>query len=339
MQDRIIGAAGLVAALVLVFLPASCSERKTAEAVPAADPAQGGKQVIAEVNGVPIYASDLNLSIIRFEHRLSSGRQPGGPDSEEELGQAALQVLIENELLFQEAQRRGYTAAAQEVDEELAAIVAQFPAEAAFEKSLAQMQVTKEELRLDLERAQVVRNMIAAEIEPGVTVKPDELRAYYDANPQQFTDPERAHARHIFLKVVPGTTEEQKAEMRRTLEQLRKRVLQGESFAALADQYSQDPNSGQGGDLGYLVRHKQTNNEFEKALFSLKSGQMSGVVKSVYGYHLILAVDYQPPKLVSFERVKGSLAGFLHGRKVDEAVSALSRELRDKAKITIPETR
>jgi parvulin-like peptidyl-prolyl isomerase len=147
------------------------------------------------------------------------------------------------------------------------------------------------------------------------------------------------HARHIFLKVVPGTTEEQKIEMRRTLEQLRKRVLQGESFEALADQYSQDPNSGEGGDLGYLVRRKQTNNEFEKALFSLQAGQMSGVVRSVYGYHLIQAVDYQPPRLLSFERVKGSLAGFLHGQKVDQAVTALAEELRDKAKITIPGAR
>jgi parvulin-like peptidyl-prolyl isomerase len=339
MRNRIPVAAALLAALASILLLLSCSARKPAEAASAAEPAQGGKQLIAEVNGVPIYASDLNLSITRFEHKLTLGGAQDEPGSEEALGQAALQTLIENELLFQEARRRGFTAAAQEVDEELATIAAQFPGEAAFEKSLAQMEITKEDLRRDLERGQAVQKMIAAEIEPGITVNPEQVRAYYDANPQQFTDPERVHARHIFLKVVPGTTEEQKIEMRRTLEQLRKRVLQGESFEALADQYSQDPNSGEGGDLGYLVRRKQTNNEFEKALFSLQAGQMSGVVRSVYGYHLIQAVDYQPPRLLSFERVKGSLAGFLHGQKVDQAVTALAEELRDKAKITIPGAR
>jgi len=338
MHNRIAISAAPLAALFVTLLLGSCSARKPEEPLPAAEPADAGKEIIAEVNGAPIYSSDLNLGITRFEHKLASGGQQEEPGSEEALGQAALQALIENELLFQEAQRRGFSTVAQEVEDQLAAIVAQFPGPIAFETSLAQMEVTKEDLRRDLERAQAVRKMIAAEIEPGVTVSAQEARAYYDANPQQFTDPERVRARHIFLRVVPGTTEEQKTEMVRTLEALRKRVLQGESFEALADQYSQDPNCGPGGDLGYLIRQGLTN-DFAQAVFSLKNGQMSGVVKSVYGYHLIQAVDHQPPSRVSFERVKGSLAEFLRGRKVDEAVSALSKELRDKARISIPKKR
>jgi parvulin-like peptidyl-prolyl isomerase len=126
--------------------------------------------------------------------------------------------------------------------------------------------------------------------------------------------------------------------MRRTLEGLRERVLKGESFEALAERYSQDMRAGKGGDLGYVARG-QLAGDFEQTVFALQAGQISGVVSSPYGYHLIQAVDHQPPSKVSFERVKGSLAQFLHGRKVDEAVSALAKELRDKARISIPKKR
>jgi parvulin-like peptidyl-prolyl isomerase len=328
-------AAALTAALAAIFALGSCSAGKPEKPEQAAAPEIPGKQVVAQVNGVPIYASDLNLAVTRT---MTPGGQREEPRSEEEVGNAALQVLIENELLFQEARRRGFTAAPEAVDEEMAVIEGQFPGPATFAKALAQMSVTREDLRRDLERAQAVQRMIETELKPALSVSPEETQGYYDANPGQFTDPERVHARHVFLKVGPDTTEQQKAEIRRTLEGLRKRALQGESFATLADQYSQDPNSGEGGDLGYLVKG-QLAKDFEKAVFALKDGEISGVVRSVYGYHLIQAVQHQTPTRVSFERVKESLTGFLLRRKLDETVSALSKELREKAEIAIPEKR
>jgi hypothetical protein len=179
--------------------------------------------------------------------------------------------------------------------------------------------------------------MIETAIRPTVSVSPEEVRVYYDANPSRFTDPERVHVRQVFLQVGPDTTEGQKAEMRRTLEGLRSRALKGESFAKLADQYSQDPNSGEGGDMGYLIRG-QLAKDFEKTVFALKDGEISGVVSSIYGYHLVQAIQHQAPSQVSFERVKESLTGFLVRRKLDQTVSAPLAELREKAKISIPQS-
>jgi peptidyl-prolyl cis-trans isomerase C len=314
----------------------SCSagEKKAAQealAVP-------GQEIVARVNGAPVYASDVNLGATRLRQKGTFNAPEKEPKSEEQLREEALQVLIENELLFQEARRRGFTAAQEAVEQEMAAIAGQFPGPATFEKALAQMKITKEDLRRDLERAQTVERMVESAIEPGIGVSSEEVRSYYDANPQMFTDPERMHIRHILLRVSPSTTEEQKAEMRRTLEGLRERVLKGESFEALADQYSQDMRAGKGGDLGYMSRG-QLAKDFEQSVFALQTGQLSGVVSSPYGYHLIQVLDHQPPTLVSFERVKVPLAGFLHRSKVDEAVSALARELRDKAKIAFPKKR
>jgi len=331
-------AATLAAALATILVLGSCSANRSERPEPVAEPEVDGKQVVAEVNGVPIYSSDLNLAVTRFQQTLTSSGQEQQPRSEAELRDAALQVLIENELLFQEAQARGFTATAEAVEEELAAIEGQFPGPTTFDKALAQMSVTREDLRRDLQRAQAVERMIETAIRPTVSVSLEEARGYYDANPARFTDPERVHVRQVFLRVGPDTTEEQKAEMRRTLEGLRGRALQGESFAKLADQYSQDPNSGEGGDMGFLVRG-QLAKDFEKTVFALKDGEISGVVSSVYGYHLVQAIEHQAPAQLSFERVKESLTGFLARRKLDQTVSALAKELREKARIAIPKKR
>jgi peptidyl-prolyl cis-trans isomerase C len=325
-------AAALAIALLLI---GSCSAgRKSAQGALAVP----GREVVAQVNGQPIFASDVNLGTTRLRQKGTFGGQKDEEKSEQQLREEALQLLIENELLFQEARRRGFSAVQEEVDQEMETIAGQFPGPATFEKVLAQMNVTREDLRRDLERAQTVERMVESVIEPGIGVNPEELRAYYDANPQLFTDPERVHIRHILLRVSPSTTEEQKSEMRRTLEGLRERVLKGESFEALADKYSQDMRAGKGGDLGYLSRG-QLAKDFEQAVFALQTGQISGVVSSQYGYHLIKVVAHQPPTLVSFERVKTPLAGFLQRSKVDEAVKALAQELREKAKISMPRKR
>jgi parvulin-like peptidyl-prolyl isomerase len=325
-------------ALAAILVLGSCSAGKPARPEPAGEPEADGKQLVADVNGVPIYASDLNLAVTRLRQKQTSFGRQEQQQSEEELRDEALQVLIENELLFQEAQRRGFKAAPEAVEEEMKVIEGQFPGPTTFEKTLAQMNVTREDLRRDLERAQAVKRMIETALRPTVSVSPEEARVYYDANPSRFTDPERVRIRQIFLRVGPGTTEEQKAEMRRTLEGLRSRALRGESFATLADQYSQDPNSGEGGDLGFLVRGHLAK-DFEQAAFALKDGEISGVVSSAYGYHLLQAIERQSPAQVSFERVKEPLAGFLARRKLDDTVSALAKELREKARISIPKKR
>jgi hypothetical protein len=169
----------LAPALVTLLVLGSCSAGGSGRPEPAGNPGSeaeaGGKQVVAQVNRADL-RFDLNLAVTRFQQTLTSGGQEEQPQSEEELRDAALQVLIENELLFQEAQRRGFTAAPEAVEEEIAAIEGQFPGPTTFDKALAQMSVTREDLRRDLERAQAVERMIETAIRPTVSVSPEEAR-------------------------------------------------------------------------------------------------------------------------------------------------------------------
>jgi hypothetical protein len=149
MRNRWVVCFTLAAALAAIVLLGSCSANRSERPEPAGNPGAeaeaDGKQVVAQVNGVPIYASDLNLAVTRFQQTLTSGGQEEQPQSEEELRDAALQVLIENELLFQEAQRRGFTAAPEAVQEEMTAIEGQFPGPTTFDKALALMSVARED--------------------------------------------------------------------------------------------------------------------------------------------------------------------------------------------------
>jgi len=292
------------------------------------------KAVVAKVNGAPIYATDLNLGVTRYQQSLAAGGREPNLEEEAEHRAAALETLIENELLFQEAERRGFAAEQQAVDEELATIAGQFPSARMFEEALAQMGISREDLHKDLERAQCVRKMIASSIEPEVVVSAEEVRAYYDGNPRLFLEPERIRARHILLKITEDATEAKRAEARRTLEDLRRRALQGESFAELARKYSQDPAADDGGDLGYFSRGQMVSS-FEEAAFALPIGGISGVVSTPFGYHLIQLVDRRPPTPLAFERIQASLTQFLQQRRVDEEVKALTRKLREKAKIKV----
>lgn len=289
---------------------------------------------VARVNGQHVYEADVNLALARQEQSAMSAGEEADPTSEAEHREAALQTAIENELLFQEAKRRGYAAQAQEVEEQLRSIGAQFPVAQMFDEALSQMGLTREDLRRDLERAQSVQNMIEKSIEPEITVSPEESRAYYDGNPELFTDPERVRASHILIMVGPEAPEADKAKARQTLEGLRARVLRGESFAELARSHSEDPSAGNGGDLGYFARG-QTVDSFEQAAFALQVGQTSDVVVTPYGFHLIQLTDRQAAAPVSYERVQESLSGFLRQRKINEAVVELARQLREKAKVKV----
>jgi peptidyl-prolyl cis-trans isomerase C len=167
-----------------------------------------------------------------------------------------------------------------------------------------------------------------------VSVTAEEARAFYDTNPELFTEPEQVRARHILLQVQPEGGEVAVEQARSTLEELRRRALAGEEFAALAQQYSQGPSASAGGDLGYFGPGEMVE-PFERAAFALQVGEISGIVISPFGYHLIQLVDRTVPSVVEFEQIASQLALYLKEQKVGESVSDLTRELRSKAEISI----
>jgi peptidyl-prolyl cis-trans isomerase D len=165
------------------------------------------------------------------------------------------------------------------------------------------------------------------------TIQPTEaeLLAAYNENKDNFRTPERVKVRHILLK-SDGKNPKQDAAVKAKAEDILKQLQAGANFADLAKKYSQDPGSAaNGGALTDWVVRGQTVPEFEKAAFSLKPGQLSGLVKTEYGYHIIQVLAHEQPTLKPFAEVKDQLAVEYKKQKVND----LMQQLSDKAQAAL----
>src|SRR3954465_2881199 len=157
-------------------------------------------------------------------------------------------------------------------------------------------------------------------VESSVQVTPDDLRSYYNEHREQYRMPEQAKVSHILIKTPlsgpDGKVDEKgAAEAQRRAEDLLKQVKSGANFEELAKKYSEDPGSAkQGGSLGWIGRG-QTVPEFEKTAYSLPKGQISDLIKSSYGFHIIRVDDKQEAHVKSLDEVKGGIEPNLKHQK------------------------
>jgi peptidyl-prolyl cis-trans isomerase C len=156
-------------------------------------------------------------------------------------------------------------------------------------------------------------------------VSDKEVETYYRENKKQFFLGERVRVRHIMVKTMAEAQD------------IKKRLDQGEDFITLVKQYSIWPSKQNGGDLGYIARG-MVDKTFEEAAFSLKKrGELSGIVKTKLGFHIIRLEDRQMPHELTFPEVKEDLRKFLRDKKRNEILADHLKELQEGAQISINE--
>ncbi|MGB2602529.1 MAG: peptidylprolyl isomerase, partial [Candidatus Sulfotelmatobacter sp.] len=176
-----------------------------------------------------------------------------------------------------------------------------------------------------------------AKIASGVQVTHDELQAYYNQHRDQYRTPEQAKVSHILIKTpLPGpdgkVDEKGVAEAQRRAEDLLKQLKGGANFEDLAKKYSEDPGSAkEGGSLGWIGKGR-TVPEFEKAAFSLPKGQISDLVKSSYGFHIIRVDDRQDAHMKTLDEVKGEIEPILKQQKAQQIAQKQAEDLLQDAK-------
>jgi peptidyl-prolyl cis-trans isomerase D len=158
-------------------------------------------------------------------------------------------------------------------------------------------------------------------------VTPAEVDRYYNQNIQQFQTPEQVRASHILLK-TDGKNEE---DVRKQAEEILKKARAGEDFAALARQYSEDTSKDQGGDLGLFGRGRMVP-EFETAAFAMQPGQISDLVKSQYGYHIIKVTERKEATTTPLEQVRPQIQQQLAAQMADTQIADKARQLADQIK-------
>jgi peptidyl-prolyl cis-trans isomerase D len=158
------------------------------------------------------------------------------------------------------------------------------------------------------------------QVRQNLQISDDQLKLQYQQNIQQYQVPNRVHVEHILLMTV-GKTDAEVDEIKKKAEDVLKQAKKGGKFEDLAKKYSEDPGTkDKGGDLGWLVQG-QTVAEFEKAAFSLPKGQISDLVRTQYGFHIIRVMDKETARTKPFEEVKDSLRAPLLLSQADKQAS------------------
>jgi foldase protein PrsA len=233
-------------------------------------------------------------------------------------GNQMLAGLLREELIRQGAKQYDITVTDEDVEFEVDKLAGQFGSLVGLEQALSQYGMTLDDLKGQIKATLLLEGIAARD----VTVEEEELRAYYDENKDQYTEPEQVKARHILV------------EDEETAKSILKQLQTGEDFVEIAKEKSTDPGSkDKGGDLGFFERGMM-DPAFEEAAFSLGIGETSPPVKSMFGYHIIRVEDKKFERLLSFEEVRDDLVKQVTKRK-SKPTSAVLMELKDMAQIKI----
>ena len=290
---------------------------------------------VAIVNGERISRSTLDK-----EMQVVMARNPELRDRENmaalrEARKEALDYLVNQELIVQEGKKAGLIPKDAEVDAELAKIKQRFPTEDAFAEVLKQQGLTEKMLRGLIQRGMTAKKVLDTKIKPmAEPVTDEDVANYYEENKKEFVEPEKASARHILLKLSPDSTDEEKAAAKEKLQGILKEARGGADFAELAKQHSEGPSASKGGDLGYFGRGQMVK-PFEDVVFSLEPDQISDIVETQFGYHIILVEDRKPEKPLALESVSGRVKEMLEEKESNIALEKWLKIIKEKAIIEI----
>jgi parvulin-like peptidyl-prolyl isomerase len=166
-----------------------------------------------------------------------------------------------------------------------------------------------------------------------ITVPDEDLKKYYQEHQQDFILPETVKARHIFIEAPKDASEELKKTARAKAEKILALAKKGEDFSRLARDYSEDAGSAvKGGELGSISPGKTNSDEFEKALFALKAGEIGNIVETPFGYHIIKVDDRKEKKTATFdearEYIRNRLRFEFEQRKAQQFLDELTKSAR-----------
>jgi len=307
LTSRVLVFALCVALLSVALVGCSDSSEKTA----------------AKVNGTPITTTALNAEVAKIKIQQPSIFKSGSGMSEGTIRSTLLDELVDQELLTQEAKKQNITVTDTVVAQNLASLKAGYSDDAQFEAALKSAGYTLDTINAEI-KWELISNAVLAKLVPESSITDKESLAYYNKNKSKFKVDAAKRSSHILFAA------KDEAIAKKVLKQLQG----GANFAAMAKKYSTDTASAQnGGDLGWPTQSYVT--EFQHAVDKLGTGEMSGLVKSAYGWHIIKVTDTRKAGQESFKDAKETVVQTLLTSKRQAAYNTLVKKLKATAKIEI----
>lgn len=290
-------------------------------------------QTVATVNGAPIANEQLDRAFndVLRERKLNIQRMQR-PAQARELKIVALDRLIQEELFWQQAQKESLVASDAEVEKAVAESMAKFPSKAAFEMQLLRQGTDEKGFRENTRRLLSADRYADRIVQQRVKVTDADIEAFYKLNSQLFAKPELLKLRTIAIVAPAAQGVDERRGARVRAESLRQQLATGADFARLARQQSDDPTRQWGGELDPAPLDKLP--EWMRApAAKLKPGQLSPVIETAEGYHLLKLEERVPAVKVPLAEARQGIYDSLYNSRAREALEAAGKELREAAKI------
>jgi peptidyl-prolyl cis-trans isomerase SurA len=285
-------------------------------------------RVVAKVNSEIITLSSIEgrANTLKEKHRNEDGNY-----DENQILREALEFLIDDTLKLQQGKKMGF-----EVDDiTVDAAIKDIERKNSLEDGQLAFMLEADGKSLETYK-NVIRDRILVskitrfEMGSRVAVSERKIAKYYHDNQKEFWEPSQVRVKHILLLFEKDASEKIRKEKNKQVKKILSELKEGKDFAEAAKEYSEDVSASLGGDVGF-VKKGQMVPEFEKAVYRLKEGEISDVVETEYGYHIIKAEEIQKGRTIPFKDVKDKIKNILSTGKQESAYKTWMNELRESA--------
>jgi peptidyl-prolyl cis-trans isomerase C len=338
-----VAAVAIVLALVgiLALVGAGCSKEKAGKDSSGAGTVAGGKdegKMVAKVNGKKISESEVAKETQRLSMQMSAQMNPQQVQAAQgAIRKQAIDNMISRTLLDQAASKEGIKVAQADIDARISDIKKSFPTEQDFTARLGTMGMTPAEFQNEIETGMRFDALLAKHTPEVKAPTDDELKTFYDQHTSEFEQPEQLRASHILVTVNKDDPAQVKSEKLAKITKIRNDIKGGADFAQMATQYSDCPSKERGGDLGYFTKGQMVA-PFDAAAWALKVGELSDIVTTDFGYHIIKVTDHKPAHTVTLDEAKQDITNYLQNQQKQAAVGNYIETLRADAKIEYGDT-
>ena len=286
-------------------------------------------RIVAVVNDEVITEADVTSQVTALlqdqEAQPPAGQGPAG------MHLVMLRRLIEQRLILQEAKRAGISVEPGEVADRLETLRGRFASEEEFRRSLVDSGLSEERLKEQIRDQLLVERLINTKIRSAIVVSPQEVARELGDHQELSKPGDRVRVSHILIRVAEARSEEQ---ARALIEDLRRRLVQGEDFSALAKRYSEDPYAEEGGAMEWVAQGELLP-ELDGALFNLKAGELSGPIQTRLGFHLVRVEERRSASSLSVTEANRTVFKRLYQQKFQDRFGRWIGELKRRAYIEI----
>lgn len=301
--------------LVLSLLAALCPACNGGE-----DTDNPANIVVAEVNGEPVKGDRFLRQYSLFKRRTKVQTQ-NDEALEKELREGILDHIIRAELIAKEAEKAGVAVSPEAEEKEIGEMLKGI-SPARLQVILEKEGQTYDEWKENVRQNLLIEKLIAAKIAPQVDVPEADVKRYFDEHPDEFKRAAQARVFHVLCDTYADA------------DRARLELTRGAKFDEVAQKFSKSPEGAAGGDLGNVSQGDMPK-ELDDIIFKLKAGELSKVVQSPYGFHVLKVTEFAKPRSMTFDEARNGIRGRMFQERLDGKFELWLKETRNNAQVKV----